>query len=108
MGEGDHGGGLAILEDAKAGALTCKTGIRICIYLLFFPSQGAQTTLYCCLEDKISGDSGRYYSDCREKRPSARARSEADQARLWEVSERMVGLKPDGEGEGNNEKENGK
>ncbi len=29
--------------------------------------KGAQTTLYCCLEPKIANDSGRYYSDCKEK-----------------------------------------
>ncbi len=40
MGKGDHGGGLAILEDAKAGALTCKTRIRICIDLLTFSLAG--------------------------------------------------------------------
>lgn len=58
------------------------------------PRQGAQTALFCCLEEAIAGDSGRYYSDCREKRMSRRASSAEDQRRLWEVSERMVGLKP--------------
>ena len=56
--------------------------------------QGSQTTLYCCLEESIAGDSGRYYSDCQEKRPGAKALRQEDQTRLWEISERLVGLKP--------------
>ena len=34
----------------------------------------------------------RFYYDCTEKAPSAAAMSEADAKRLWEVSERLVGL----------------
>ena len=33
------------------------------------PFHGAQTTLYCCLEEKLSAVSGLYYSDCAERRP---------------------------------------
>ena len=34
----------------------------------------------------------RYYSDCAEKAPSDAAMSEVDAKRLWEVSEKLVGL----------------
>ena len=34
----------------------------------------------------------RYYSDCQEKAPSEATMSEADAKRLWEVSEKLVGL----------------
>jgi len=54
--------------------------------------QGAQTTLYCCLEKSIANDSGKYYSDCKEKQPNSRSLIEADQKKLWEISEQMVGL----------------
>ncbi len=62
---------------------------------LFFltPLQGAQTTLYCCLEESIVNDSGKYYAGCKEKRPQRRALIEADQKKLWEISEQAVGLK---------------
>ncbi|KAF0292204.1 Retinol dehydrogenase 12 [Amphibalanus amphitrite] len=56
------------------------------------PEQGAQTTLYCALAPELATLSGRYYSDCKEKQPSARARNDEDAARLWEISEELVGV----------------
>lgn len=53
---------------------------------------GAQTSIYCAVEESITEHSGRYYSDCREKVPSVRARSKEDAKRLWEVSETLTGL----------------
>lgn len=57
------------------------------------PVQGAQTTIYCCVEDSIADESGEYYSDCKKSKANKRARNREDQKRLWEVSEEMVGLK---------------
>ena len=57
------------------------------------PWHGAQTTLYCALEDSIEHHSGRYYADCHERRPHQRALCEEHWARLWEISEDLVGLK---------------
>lgn len=56
------------------------------------PFHGAQTTLYCCLEDKLSVQSGKYYSDCAEKRPKHLALVEEDQERLWKLSCELVGI----------------
>ncbi|XP_037077685.1 LOW QUALITY PROTEIN: retinol dehydrogenase 12-like [Pollicipes pollicipes] len=56
------------------------------------PEQGAQTTLYCALAPELETVSGRYYADCKETQPSRRAQSDEDAARLWAVSERLVGL----------------
>jgi retinol dehydrogenase-12 len=58
------------------------------------PLQGAQTTIYCCLEESIQDHSGRYYSDCKEKTAASAGRSEEDAKRLWELSEKLVGLTP--------------
>ena len=63
--------------------------------IMITPLQGAQTTLYCCLDESIADHSGRYYSNCKEKRASSNARKEKDQKRLWEISEKLVGLKTD-------------
>jgi len=57
------------------------------------PLQGAQTQLFCCLEESIVDHSGRYYSDCKEKQAARQARSEDDAKKLWEISEKLVGLK---------------
>ena len=37
----------------------------------------------------------RYYSDCAEKQPAPQARKEEDAKKLWEISEKLVGLKSD-------------
>jgi len=55
------------------------------------PFFGAQTTLYCCLNDHISN--GGYYSDCRQKIPCRRALDERAGKKLWDISEKMVGLR---------------
>ena len=57
------------------------------------PWYGAQTTLYCALEDSIENESGMYYADCRRKTPFNRQAQNMDAAKkLWEVSEQLVGL----------------
>ena len=57
------------------------------------PFYGAQTTLYCALDDAIECESGMYYSDCARKNPSNGALNKEDQKRLWDISEEMVGIK---------------
>lgn len=59
-------------------------------YVAKTPFYGAQTTLYCLLDDKISSQTGMYYSDCQEKRPHPSAMAENDQEKLWVLSEAMV------------------
>jgi len=55
-------------------------------------ASGAQTTIYCAVEESIADHSGRYYSDCREKRPKPQAENMEDAKRLWEISEQLTGL----------------
>ena len=57
------------------------------------PFHGAQTTLYCCLEDKIEHESGYYYTSCAKVDPSRDAQNEEDAKKLWDISETLVGLK---------------
>jgi hypothetical protein len=57
------------------------------------PEAGAQTSIFCCVEESLGGQSGSYYADCREQRPSLAAQSSEDAARLWELSEKLTGLK---------------
>ncbi|XP_075760645.1 dehydrogenase/reductase SDR family member 13 [Pelodiscus sinensis] len=61
---------------------------------LFFrdPADGAQTSLYCASQEGIEMFSGRYFVDCQVKDPWPQARDDAMAKKLWEVSERMVGL----------------
>jgi retinol dehydrogenase-12 len=59
------------------------------------PTEGARTTLYCATEPTLAGVSGRYYDRERESPPSLTAQDDALAARLWDESEKMVGLAPD-------------
>ena len=57
------------------------------------PAQGAQTTLYCALEDYEKLKQGAYYSDCKVKRESKLARNDDDCKRLWELSKKLLAEK---------------
>ena len=57
------------------------------------PFYGAQTSIYCALDDAIECESGMYYSDCAQKTPRPQALNKEDQKKLWEMSESMVGIK---------------
>ena len=56
------------------------------------PESGAQTTIFCAVDESIANESGLYYSDCQEKKPSDRAHNEDDAKRLWKLSEQLTGL----------------
>ncbi len=53
---------------------------------------GAQTSLYCCLEESIASHTGRYYADCSETEPSSHACNEEHARRLWDIAEKVTGF----------------
>ncbi|XP_060538279.1 dehydrogenase/reductase SDR family member 13-like [Pantherophis guttatus] len=53
---------------------------------------GAQTSIYCATEEGIERLSGRYFVDCRPKVPWPQARDDQLAKKLWEFSERLLGL----------------
>ncbi|XP_032094537.1 dehydrogenase/reductase SDR family member 13-like [Thamnophis elegans] len=53
---------------------------------------GAQTSIYCATEEGIEGLSGRYFADCQPKVPSPLACDDQLAKKLWEFSERLLGL----------------
>ncbi|XP_078590981.1 retinol dehydrogenase 13-like isoform X2 [Branchiostoma floridae x Branchiostoma japonicum] len=55
--------------------------------------EGAQTTICCAVAEEWQNTTGLYFSDCVPKEPSAAGGDDEAAARLWDVSERMVGLK---------------
>ncbi|XP_074869779.1 dehydrogenase/reductase SDR family member 13 isoform X2 [Carettochelys insculpta] len=66
----------------------------VLISWLFFrdPTNGAQTSVYCATQEGIEMYSGRYFVDCWVQDPWPQARDDAVARKLWEVSEKMVGL----------------
>ncbi|XP_042399397.1 short-chain dehydrogenase TIC 32 B, chloroplastic-like [Zingiber officinale] len=52
--------------------------------------QGAATSCYVALNPNMKGVTGRYFADCNEEKPTAKARDEALAKKLWEFSEQLV------------------
>ncbi|XP_032701327.1 dehydrogenase/reductase SDR family member 13 [Lontra canadensis] len=63
------------------------------------PRGGAQTPLYCALQEGIEPLSGRYFANCRVEEVSPAARDDRAAHRLWEASKRLAGLGPGEEAE---------
>uniref|UniRef100_UPI00398F6B89 dehydrogenase/reductase SDR family member 13-like n=1 Tax=Pristiophorus japonicus TaxID=55135 RepID=UPI00398F6B89 len=64
------------------------------IIALFFqtPADGAQTSIYCAVQEDIEKFSGRYFADCKVQEVLPHARDDAVARKLWEISERMANL----------------
>lgn len=56
------------------------------------PLEGAQTTIFCCLDDTIAAESGSYFVDCKKVDIFPWLRDDRKQKLLWDVSRRLVGL----------------
>jgi retinol dehydrogenase-12 len=57
------------------------------------PEQGAQTSIFAATAEEAAGKNGAYYSDCKLKEPAGHCRDEATARKLWDESERLIGLK---------------
>jgi NAD(P)-dependent dehydrogenase (short-subunit alcohol dehydrogenase family) len=77
-GLGDQNGGML----AQVGGLVKR--------FLRSPDKGAETSVHLATAPQLVDVSGRYFANCRERRPSAAARDASAQARLWELSEALV------------------
>jgi retinol dehydrogenase 12 len=51
------------------------------------PEEGANTTLYCATAPEVAANSGAYWDNCAQKRPSHAARDQALATELWQQSE---------------------
>ena len=65
------------------------------LFLLFAktPKEGAQTIIYCAVEDSIANESGHYYLDCKKGSLKAIGRDDDTAEKLWDLSEKLVKLK---------------
>lgn len=72
-----------------------KYGVKIFKWFIRTPEQGAQTTIYCALDESVAKESGYYYSNCARSNTIKKAESVEDAKKLWNVSLNLVGLKED-------------
>lgn len=56
------------------------------------PLEGAQTTLYCALDEKCGNETGLYYKECAVSNPYPRAKNKEVAKELWEQSFSLVRL----------------
>ena len=70
-----------------------NTLVTIGAPVLLSPEEGARTIVQLCTSPEEPGPSGGYWTRGKEIRPSRAARSQKDAARLWELSEQLVGLR---------------
>lgn len=69
-------------------------GIKVARPFMAGPAKGAETSVYLASAPEVEGVTGQFFAKCRPKTPSKAARDDAAAARLWELSEQMVGLVP--------------
>ena len=76
----------------KIGAIPYDITVGLMSFFLKRNKEGAQTSIYCAVDESIAKASGKYYSDCAEKEPTALAQDMEKAEKLWELSEKAVGL----------------
>ena len=53
---------------------------------------GAQTTIYCALDESVPYYSGRYFADCQLAEETELARDEKIASQLWDLSCKLTGV----------------
>jgi len=69
-----------------------RVGIRIASPFLKTPREGAMTSLHVATARSLEGVTGCYFKESKPARPAKAALNRDTARRLWELSERMVGL----------------
>ncbi|XP_059191969.1 retinol dehydrogenase 11-like isoform X2 [Centropristis striata] len=62
------------------------------MFFIKSPTEGAQTTIYCAVEESLQNESGLYYSDCAPKTAAPQGLDDEAAKKLWDISASMVGL----------------
>jgi NAD(P)-dependent dehydrogenase (short-subunit alcohol dehydrogenase family) len=86
-----HPGAVATRLAQNNGWWAVALGKLLALFLRT-PAKGAETSVYLATSPEMEGITGRYFSDCREARPSRMAEDDAAAKRLWEISARLTGL----------------
>jgi NAD(P)-dependent dehydrogenase (short-subunit alcohol dehydrogenase family) len=86
-----HPGGVATRLGQQNGSFAKLLSGLLSIFFRT-PAQGADTAVWLATAPELAGVSGRYFYSRREHTPAAYARDDANAARLYEVSAKLVGL----------------
>lgn len=77
-------------NDNKLVALLAKPFIAL---MGRSPQEGAETSIYLASSPEVTGITGKYWVDKRQKSSNKASYDQVTQKRLWEVSEELCGLK---------------
>jgi NAD(P)-dependent dehydrogenase (short-subunit alcohol dehydrogenase family) len=67
-------------------------GVKVIKPFILTPEKGARTSVYLASSPEVAGITGGYFVKERPRPPSAAAQDSAAAARLWEISENLVGI----------------
>ncbi|KAG5312077.1 RDH12 dehydrogenase, partial [Acromyrmex insinuator] len=92
--------GIIPTKISQYGSSTIFPGATLCFNLLAQllykdAKQGAQTTIYCCIDEEIANETGLYYSNCGVTTPYRKANQHEYPEKLWNVSCRLLHLEPE-------------
>ena len=63
----------------------------LCFSVSISVEQGAQTTIFCAVDESVSSESGKYYDNCKVKTPNKLALDNDLARRLWTATLEAVG-----------------
>jgi NAD(P)-dependent dehydrogenase (short-subunit alcohol dehydrogenase family) len=84
--------GVVATGFGREGNALWRGALRLARPLMTSPEEGAATTLYLAASPDVQGVTGHYFVRCRAAEPSRAGSDARVAARLWELSERLVGL----------------
>ncbi|XP_039304016.1 retinol dehydrogenase 12 isoform X4 [Solenopsis invicta] len=92
--------GIIPTEISRYGSSTVFPGATFCFWLfslLFCKNvvQGAQTIIYCSVDEETANDTGLYYSNCSVAATYRKANDPEYPENLWNVSCRLLHLEPE-------------
>ena len=73
-----------------------RLGVMVARPFFLSPRRGADTIVYLASSPDVAGQTGGYYVKRQRREPSAAARDAVAARELWEISEQMTGLAPQG------------
>jgi len=77
---------------ATDGPSTWKMFFKLSGPFLLTPEKGAKTSIYLASSPDVEGVTGKYFDKCKIATPSKEAQDKDEARKLWEVSEKLVGI----------------
>lgn len=85
--------GVVATNFGASGSWIYRVGARFIRPFMLSSAGGARTSIHLASTPEVEGVSGEYFHRCKAVQPSKRARSDEEAGRLWELSEKLTGVK---------------